>query len=164
MPAWLLLILKFAVAVAFLEAVVEILVTSFLLEPIRAWLNRPRKKPQVEAVAQALLDHAEAATEKTEFDPEQPRKLGVLSRCGYCLSVSFGVGTAILLRIESGLLAGWGLPAWVEWVVWGFLVHRFSNIWHEALSRWFHRVPWMVTIHKTKPPKPPPSETPKPSA
>jgi len=140
MPAWLIFALKFAGAVAFIEAVVEILVTSFLLEPIRAWLNRPRKKD--------------------ELDPEQPRKLGVLSRCGYCLSVSLGIGTAILFRIETGLLAGWGLPAWVEWVVWGFIVHRFSNIWHERLSRWFHRVPWMITLHKTEPPPPPPPPPP----
>jgi hypothetical protein len=71
---------------------------------------------------------------------EKPRKIGVFARCPYCQSVWVGVGTAYLLQI-MGVFDWMG---WFEPVLWGFLVHRASNIWHEFVSRHLGRVPFTL--------------------
>lgn len=71
---------------------------------------------------------------------EKPRKLGIFARCGYCQSVWTAVGAAYLLQI-MGMFdwMGWGEP-----VLWGFLIHRASNIWHEVVSRHLNRIPFTL--------------------
>jgi hypothetical protein len=104
---------KIPVAVAVVEAVVEICAEGEIFEPIREW----------------LAGHG-----------EKPRKIGVFVRCPYCMSVWAGVGAAYLLQI-MGMFdwMGWGEP-----VLWGFLIHRASNIWHEVVSRHQHRIPFTL--------------------
>lgn len=68
---------------------------------------------------------------------EKPRKIGVFVRCPYCMSVWAGWGAAYLL----GLMGFFQWMGWFEPLLWGLLVHRASNIWHEAVSRYLGRAP-----------------------
>jgi hypothetical protein len=107
--------IKFLVAVALVEAVVEITSTAEVFDGIRAFLDGKGEKP---------------------------RKIGVFSRCPYCMSVWFGVGAAYLLQI-MGFFSWMG---WFEPILWGFLVHRASNLWHELISRHLSRIPFNLFI------------------
>lgn len=71
---------------------------------------------------------------------EKPRKIGVFARCGYCQSVWASVGAAYLLQV-MGVFEWMG---WFEPVLWGFLIHRASNVWHEFVSRHLGRVPFTL--------------------
>jgi hypothetical protein len=106
-------ILRFVVAVALVEAVVEIISTAEVFEGVRAWLAGRGEKP---------------------------RKIGVFARCGDCQSVWAGVGAAYLLQVMG--VFGW--MGWFEPVLWGFLIHRASNLWHEVVSRHLGRVPFSL--------------------
>lgn len=50
--------------------------------------------------------------------------------CGYCQSVWVGIGMAFLFSIKPFNLGPW------EPIAWGLLIHRLSNLWHEATNRW----------------------------
>lgn len=65
---------------------------------------------------------------------------GKFATCGYCQSVWVGVGFAYLFQIKGA----WPFLGWYEPIVWGLVVHRGSNLWHEAAQRWLHRVPFSV--------------------
>jgi len=71
---------------------------------------------------------------------EKPRKIGVFARCPYCQSVWVSVGAAYLLQIMG--FFGW--MGWFEPILWGFLIHRASNIWHEVVSRHLGRIPFTL--------------------
>ncbi len=71
---------------------------------------------------------------------EKPRKIGVFARCPYCQSVWAGVGAAYLLQV-MGIFEWMG---WFEPILWGFLIHRASNIWHEVVSRQQNRIPFTL--------------------
>lgn len=106
--------IAFLLAIVVTEAVVEVLVASELLAPVRA-------------VALARFPRA-----------------GVLLSCGYCLSVWTGVGAAFALGCSAGLELGA-----LEPLVFGLAVHRLSNLWHELLQRFLHRLPLqLVLVHK----------------
>ncbi len=107
------MILKILIAVALVEAVVEITSTAEIFAGIRAWLAGKGEKP---------------------------RAAGVFAQCAYCQSVWAGVGAAYLLQI-MGMFEWMG---WFEPILWGFLIHRASNIWHEVVSRHQHRVPFTL--------------------
>lgn len=72
-------------------------------------------------------------TSRSEF-------FGKFVTCGYCQSVWAGVGFAYLFQIKGA----WPAFGWYEPIVWGFVIHRASNLWHEAIQRWLHRVPFSV--------------------
>jgi len=71
---------------------------------------------------------------------DKPRKIGVFVRCPYCMSVWMAVGAAYLLQVMG--VFGW--MGWFEPVLWGFLIHRASNLWHEVVSRHLGRVPFTL--------------------
>jgi hypothetical protein len=65
-----------------------------------------------------------------------------LFSCGYCLSVWVAAGAALVIPTR--------LP-WPEWyfMVVSFIIkllvlHRLSNIWHEAVYRWLGRMPFIL--------------------
>lgn len=102
--------LKFLIAVGLVEAVVTIVAEAEIFEGIRVRLDGKG---------------------------EEPRKIGVFSRCWYCQSVWAGWGAAYLL----GLMGVFDWMGWFEPLLWGLLAHRVSNIWHEAVSRYLDRAP-----------------------
>ena len=66
-----------------------------------------------------------------------------LISCGYCLSVWVSASIA------------WALPLGfsfkiVDVIVATFVLHRLSNVFHEFVSRWLGRMPWMLQLHKTE--------------
>lgn len=73
------------------------------------------------------------------------------STCGYCQSVWGGIFASYLLWLEE-FNFGWPEP-----LLWGIVVHRMSNFWHEFLSRWFGRLPWRVFLHGGRQERPPES-------
>jgi len=90
------------------------------------------------------------------FDGEgdEPTKLGTFARCGYCQSVWAAWMVAYLLNLE-GVFTG---LAWGEPLVWGLLIHRASNIWHETVSRHLARAPLALFLRswrrEERPPRP----------
>jgi len=83
--------------------------------------------------------------------------LGYFVACGYCSSVWFGIGAAYLFQIKGA----WPFFGWWEPLVWGIVVHRASNLWHEAIQRFLKRVPfnlflrsWNTYEDAPKPPTP----------
>jgi hypothetical protein len=63
--------------------------------------------------------------------------------CGYCMSVWVGWGVAFLFRLEVGITVEWW---WLECLVAGLVVHRISNIWHEAVVRWLGKHPFQMVF------------------
>lgn len=103
----------FIIAVVTAEAIAEILSTSVILAPCRAFASRIHPL------------------------------LGIFSECGYCASVWISIGLSYALRLHLDALAVLG--AW-EGLCLGLCVHRASNVWHELISRWHHRLPWRFHI------------------
>lgn len=74
---------------------------------------------------------------------------GALISCGYCFSVWAAAPIAWAL---PGTIFGEAniLPSWVvfflDWICKIFILHRLSNIFHEALSRWFGRNPFVLVL------------------
>jgi len=71
-------------------------------------------------------------------------KFNEFMECGYCQSVWVGWGTGFLFQMEVGL----GYPWYVEAMIFGFLAHRLSNLWHEMIVRWLHRHPFQMVLFK----------------
>jgi hypothetical protein len=118
-------VLKFVVAVVLVEAVVQIATEAEIFEGLRAW-----------------FDGAD----------EEPSKMGVFARCGYCQSVWAGWAVAFVLSMD-------GMFPWLTWgepLVWGLVVHRASNIWHEVVSRHQNRVPLTLFMRTWRHEDPPP--------
>jgi hypothetical protein len=115
------MIVKLIVSVLVIEAVTEIFVASALFDRLRKWIGG----------------------EKQEGLDGKFGLKGVLVWCGYCVSVSVGIGVAYLLRVSylSGLDSKLAWLAPFEPIVWGIALHRVSNLWHEALVRFLKRVP-----------------------
>ena len=102
------------------------------------WLNFLLAVIAVEAVAELLTE-----SRLTDHLRRLPGALGYFFGCGYCASVWLGVGAAYLLRLE-GVLEGLGA---MEPAVWGLVVHRASNVFHEGVSRFLGRVPWALFLN-----------------
>ena len=66
--------------------------------------------------------------------------LGELVHCGYCMSV--WVAATVAWSVEFGLhpVADYFLAL--------FVIHRLSNVWHEAVVRWLNRAPITFQINK----------------
>lgn len=92
----------------------------------------------VEAVAEVLTESRLTAALR-----RLPGAMGYFFGCGYCASLWLGVGSAYLLRLE-GVLEPLGA---MEPAVWGLVVHRASNVLHEAVSRFLGRVPWALFLN-----------------
>ena len=69
---------------------------------------------------------------------------GELVDCGYCTSVwvSASVAWIVPLLISPYLI--------VNYLVTMFLLHRLSNVWHEAIQKWLNRNPITFAVHKTE--------------
>lgn len=66
-----------------------------------------------------------------------------LVNCGYCLSVWVA---GIIAWALPGIVTGYFIP---DMVIKLFVLHRASNGFHELLTRWFKRIPWTISLHKT---------------
>ena len=109
-------VVKIVVAVIIVEAIAEISTEAEIFEGLRGWFD---PKPEVGE------------------EDEEPSKMGIFVRCGYCQSVWLGWIVAYVLNLE-------GIFPWLSWgepLVWGLLIHRASNIWHETVSRHLARAP-----------------------
>ena len=106
------------------------------------WLNILIATIVVEAVAEITSTAVvfEGLRAWLDGKGEQPRNIGVFARCAYCQSVWMGVGIAYLLQIKGQFV--W--MGWFEPILWGFLIHRASNIWHEFVSRQQSRTPFTL--------------------
>ncbi len=72
--------------------------------------------------------------------------------CGYCVSVSLGIGASYLFWID-GLYQIDPRLMWLapyEPIAWGFAVHRLSNVWHEAISRFLKQIPFSLFLRVLK--------------
>lgn len=109
-------VLSLGLAVLLTEAVVEILAESALFDPLRQRLGGedPRQRSDRATLGEILV------------------------WCGYCQSFWIGMGFSFLLGLKfPGGHLPW--PTWVDWPDWiqallmGVVVHRLSNLWHDAL-------------------------------
>lgn len=109
------MIVKLIVACVLCEAITEILVSSAFFDRLRKWIGG----------------------EKDDGLSGKYGLKGVFVWCGYCVSVWTGVGAAYALCIRGALphLGNF------EPLVWGILIHRAANLWHEAATRFLKRVP-----------------------
>ena len=73
---------------------------------------------------------------------------GSLISCGYCMSVwmSISIAWALPGNVIPGDHAGFLI---FNIVIKIFILHRLSNIFHEAVSRWMNRYPWVLSISNT---------------
>lgn len=133
------MILKIVVALILCEAVTEILVDSALFDRLRKWIGG----------------------EKEEGQSGKYGLKGVLVWCGYCVSMWIGVGAAYLLCIRGAVPA----LGWAEPLVWGVVIHRGSNLWHETIARYLKRIPlslffrgWVTREDSPPNATPPPAE------
>ena len=115
--------LKVAAAVLVAEALTEIFVDSALFAPLR---------------------HKVGGSKEEGLDGKFGLK-GIFVRCGYCISVWSGVPLAFAFEIPLPFEIKW-LPWWAGTACMGIVVHRLSNLWHEAISRWFKRLPFSLFI------------------
>ncbi|MHA1833724.1 MAG: hypothetical protein ACTSV7_07010 [Candidatus Baldrarchaeia archaeon] len=100
----LLFIVKFILAVIFVEAVTEILAKSELFKPVRKFFF-DRKSNRVFEKIHELMD------------------------CGYCTSVWIGFLTALLMFGDLDLIS-----KYVDWFFIGIILHRLSNLLHSILD------------------------------
>lgn len=122
---WIVL-LKLVLAVIVVEALTEIAVDSALFESFRKWIGG----------------------EKVDGLARKYGLKGVLVWCGYCVSVSVGIGAAYLFMVRCVYLLDPAL-AWLapyEPAAWGLVLHRFSNLWHEVIIRFLKRVPFTIFL------------------
>lgn len=94
----------FAGAVLLTEITTEIVTSSAIFAKFRAWAKESEK---------------------------EPRLVGVLFSCGYCFSVWMGIFWALIFRLNEGPFKFLG-PA--EFLIWGLIVHRASNLWHAVAT------------------------------
>ena len=71
-----------------------------------------------------------------------PRFLGKLFSCGYCMSVWIA---AMIAWSLPGQLTGYVV---LDVILKIFIIHRCSNIFHEGLSKWFKRLPFEIVLTK----------------
>lgn len=65
---------------------------------------------------------------------------GSMISCGYCLSVWVSMLVAVVYPFEiTNIMI-------IDYILWVFILHRFSNIIHEGFSRWFNRHPFLFFI------------------
>lgn len=69
-------------------------------------------------------------------------KLGELVTCGYCTSVWIAASVAWIIDL--------GFHPVINYFLALFIIHRLSNIWHEAVVRWLNRAPFAFQINKTE--------------
>jgi hypothetical protein len=125
-----IVVLKLAVATIVVEAVTEVFVDSALFESFRKWIGGERE---------------EGLARKYGLK-------GVLVWCGYCVSVSIGIGTAYLLWIDGihHLDPRLARLAPFEPALWGLVVHRLSNLWHETVLRYLKQIPFSLFLRVWK--------------
>jgi hypothetical protein len=100
----LLIIVKFILAVIFVEAVTEILTKSELFKPVREFFFNRRSN--------------------SIFD-----KVHELIDCGYCTSVWVGFLTAFIMFRDLDLIS-----KYIDWFFVGIVLHRLSNILHSVID------------------------------
>lgn len=113
-------IILWLAVIIFVEAIIEIIITSEILFPVRNWITKLN-----------------------------PSFLGKLFGCGYCMSVWVSFQVAWMLPGNIfGLLSSSISFVIIDYVVRAIVLHRLSNVWHELLSRFFKRLPWHVVVSR----------------
>lgn len=112
--------IQWALAIIFVEAITEIIVSSTIFFRVRNWIAK-----------------------KSNF-------LGELTNCGYCMSVwvSAPIGWALPGDIFLHAFPGSETAMIFDCILKVFILHRVSNVFHEGLSRWFNRLPWVFVVNK----------------
>lgn len=96
----------------------------------------------VEAVTEILVD-SQIFEGLRDWLYQNFEFLHKLISCGYCLSVWVAGSIAWAL---PGMITGYFIP---DMIIKLFVLHRASNGLHELLTRWFKRLPWTISLHKT---------------
>lgn len=105
----------------------------------------------VEAITEIIVQ-SEIFFSLRNFIARTSAFLGNLISCGYCTSVWVSA------------IIGWALPGnvlylWmpntttmvIDCILKIFVLHRISNVLHEAFSRWFSRLPFSLVVNKIDP-------------
>ena len=87
----------------------------------------------IEALVELLISSEILISIRIYLTRLSPNFLGKLFTCGYCMSV----WVAIILVLISGNYIG-------DLIIKILALHRLSNVVHEAVTRWFKRLPWVV--------------------
>ena len=147
-------ILLWVACIITIEAATEIEVESQLFAGFRDRLSRISEKFRNGLKRGQQTEPAIILLPGEGSDDEKPNRKGIvvgfifwyihgLFSCGYCLSV--WVSAAAALVIPTNLVSQ---DAWY-YVVANFAIkvlvlHRISNLWHEAVYRWINRMPFML--------------------
>ena len=78
-----------------------------------------------------------------DFIGQRSSFLGELVHCGYCTSIWVSASVAWMLTMDTGY-------PWLDFVVVTFVLHRFSNLFHELTCKWMNRAPLSLTMHTTE--------------
>lgn len=97
----------------------------------------------VEAITEILVD-SQIFSKPRELIYTNSSFFGELVTCGYCTSVwvSAAVAWMAVLSLSPYFM--------VNYIVTVMVLHRLSNVWHEAIKKWLNRHPITFSIHKTE--------------
>lgn len=98
----------------------------------------------VEAVVEIFVQSEIFIKVRIFFSKLNPSFLGKLFTCGYCMSVWVSATIAWTL---PGTLTEYQI---LDIIIKTFVLHRLSNVLHEALSRWFKRLPFELVFYTTQ--------------
>lgn len=100
----------------------------------------------IEALTEILVA-SEIMRVPREFIAKLSGFLGVLVHCGYCTSVWISASVAWIIPMFV-----WAFTPhfWLNYFLTAFVLHRVSNLLHEAFSKWLNRRPMSFAVHKTE--------------
>lgn len=103
-----------------------------------------------EAIVEIIVGSELLFTFRNFFAKINPGFLGKLFTCGYCMSV--WVASIIIVFVNpycivSEYLRDYQFSYIIDIIIKILILHRISNIWHEALSRWFNKYPIITIYH-----------------
>ena len=97
----------------------------------------------VEAVTELILE-AEILLWFRSLVARISSYLGVLFSCGFCLS--FWMSMPIAWSLDGDIIGIFTIDAIIRTII----LWRISNVWHELLSRWFHKHPFVLMVSLNK--------------
>lgn len=97
----------------------------------------------VEAVTEIIVS-SDIFLSFRNFVGQHSSFFGQLIHCGYCASVWVSASVA---WIPSTIVVGY---PWLDYIVYVFVLHRLSNLFHELTCKWMNRSPLSMAIHKTE--------------
>lgn len=101
-----MLLIKFLLAIVLTETITELIVKSEIFKPLRAKIFDLGQTNRFFSWLHDLLD------------------------CGYCFSVWAGWAVALVFLRDTPVL-----NPLIDWFVWGLVLHRLSNLYHNLMDR-----------------------------